>query len=452
MGYYDGRDMPVLLERRRPVRAVRPLLQLGGRAAACENHVYWVAAERRRRRQSGDEHAGYDSPDDLRPPAQAGVSWKFYVQNYDPSVTYRTGATRGPEQGLAGRRGARCSTSRGSSTTRRFARTSSISTSTTATSRKRHAARGRLHRRRPARASIRRASLRPDSASCAASPSSLMASSAWPTSAFMWHLRRLGRLVRPRRPAEGRRRHGYGFRVPALLVSPYARRHVVDHTRLDYTSMLKFIEDNWTIQPLSHRDATAGSITAAFDFAQPPRPAAIIPLDRPTPSEPARPARDAVLYSLYGAGTLVAVALVLFVVLIGRPRKRLRRARSASRDDGAAVRRTELPSRRWPCSCSRLSLRPGRHAPCSRAATLTVQTSRASRACPCCSTGRAFLTDAAGTCPASRPSPGRTACDLVARPWSGRSERTVHGLARQQGAGVASRDAATGRDARAGRL
>ncbi len=38
--------------------------------------------------------------------------------------------------------------------------------------------------------------------------------------------------------------HGYGFRVPALLISPYARRGYIDKTELDYTSILKFIEEN----------------------------------------------------------------------------------------------------------------------------------------------------------------------------------------------------------------
>ena len=51
--------------------------------------------------------------------------------------------------------------------------------------------------------------------------------------------------------------YGYGFRVPALLVSPWARHGYVDHTQLDFTSMLKFIEENWGLAPLAARDAAA---------------------------------------------------------------------------------------------------------------------------------------------------------------------------------------------------
>ena len=44
---------------------------------------------------------------------------------------------------------------------------------------------------------------------------------------------------------------GDGPRVPMILVSPYARRDVVDHTYNDHVSVLKFIEANWRLSPLS---------------------------------------------------------------------------------------------------------------------------------------------------------------------------------------------------------
>ena len=40
---------------------------------------------------------------------------------------------------------------------------------------------------------------------------------------------------------------GYGFRVPMIVVSPYARRGFVDHDTMDHTSILKFIADNWQL-------------------------------------------------------------------------------------------------------------------------------------------------------------------------------------------------------------
>jgi phospholipase C len=40
-------------------------------------------------------------------------------------------------------------------------------------------------------------------------------------------------------------RCGYGPRIPILVISPYARQNQVDHTLLDQSSMIRFIEDNW---------------------------------------------------------------------------------------------------------------------------------------------------------------------------------------------------------------
>jgi len=38
-----------------------------------------------------------------------------------------------------------------------------------------------------------------------------------------------------------------------MVVSPYAKQGVVDHTYYDHFSILKFIEKNWNLQPLSSR-------------------------------------------------------------------------------------------------------------------------------------------------------------------------------------------------------
>jgi acid phosphatase len=46
---------------------------------------------------------------------------------------------------------------------------------------------------------------------------------------------------------------GDGPRIPLLVVSPYARTGMVDHTYYDHASLLKFIEHNWRVQPLSAR-------------------------------------------------------------------------------------------------------------------------------------------------------------------------------------------------------
>jgi len=62
---------------------------------------------------------------------------------------------------------------------------------------------------------------------------------------------------------------GPGPRVPMLVISPWARRGFVDHTVYNTTSILRFIEWRWGLQPLTTRDAQAENLLAAFDFSQP---------------------------------------------------------------------------------------------------------------------------------------------------------------------------------------
>jgi phospholipase C len=73
-------------------------------------------------------------------------------------------------------------------------------------------------------------------------------------------------------------RFGFGIRVPLLVISPYARRGVVDHTRGEFSSVLRFIEDNWGLSQLTTRDRVADDMSEAFDFSQKPRGADPQPL------------------------------------------------------------------------------------------------------------------------------------------------------------------------------
>jgi len=61
-----------------------------------------------------------------------------------------------------------------------------------------------------------------------------------------------------------------GFRVPAVMVSPYARRDYVSSQVFDHTSVLKLVEQKWNLPPLTARDAAAVSPLDALDFEQPP--------------------------------------------------------------------------------------------------------------------------------------------------------------------------------------
>ena len=63
-------------------------------------------------------------------------------------------------------------------------------------------------------------------------------------------------------------RFGPGTRVPAMIISPYARRGYVDHTAYDTTSILKFITLRFGLEPLPGVRAGAGDLTAAFDFSR----------------------------------------------------------------------------------------------------------------------------------------------------------------------------------------
>lgn len=63
---------------------------------------------------------------------------------------------------------------------------------------------------------------------------------------------------------------GPGARVPALIISPYAKKHFVDHTQYETVSILSFIEKRWNLSPLGAHDTKAANMTAAFDFTQTP--------------------------------------------------------------------------------------------------------------------------------------------------------------------------------------
>jgi phospholipase C len=63
-------------------------------------------------------------------------------------------------------------------------------------------------------------------------------------------------------------KYGYGFRVPCLVISPFAKSGYLDDATNDHTSILKFVEDRYALAPLSTRDAAANNMSEAFDFTQ----------------------------------------------------------------------------------------------------------------------------------------------------------------------------------------
>lgn len=61
-------------------------------------------------------------------------------------------------------------------------------------------------------------------------------------------------------------RWGPGPRVPAMVISPFAKKKHVDHTQYDTTSILALIETRWRLQPLTTRDANAANLLNALDL------------------------------------------------------------------------------------------------------------------------------------------------------------------------------------------
>lgn len=72
-------------------------------------------------------------------------------------------------------------------------------------------------------------------------------------------------------PPPNRGNLGFGPRVPAIIISPYARSHTVDTNTYDFSSVVRLAEDVFHLGHLSSFDRTAGDLRHAFNFQQRPR-------------------------------------------------------------------------------------------------------------------------------------------------------------------------------------
>ncbi len=87
--------------------------------------------------------------------------------------------------------------------------------------------------------------------------------------------------------------NGYGLRVPAMVISPYAKAGYIDHQTLSFDAYDKFIEDDFLhgqrIDPrtdgrpdprpdVRENVKILGDVAADFNFAQPPRPPTMLPV------------------------------------------------------------------------------------------------------------------------------------------------------------------------------
>jgi phospholipase C len=71
--------------------------------------------------------------------------------------------------------------------------------------------------------------------------------------------------------------YGFGFRVPALIISPFARHGFVDSTLSEFASTLKLIETLFHVPSMTARDANASDLLEAFNFDQSPRAPLVLP-------------------------------------------------------------------------------------------------------------------------------------------------------------------------------
>jgi len=94
-------------------------------------------------------------------------------------------------------------------------------------------------------------------------------------------------------------RNGYGLRVPAITISPYARTGFIDQQTLSSDAYLKFIEDDFLggarLNPktdgrpdprpdVRENAPLLGNLTQDFNFSQPPRAPLLLPTNPPTDS------------------------------------------------------------------------------------------------------------------------------------------------------------------------
>jgi phospholipase C len=315
MGYYDDRDLPyywniadeyVLFDR----------FFSSSSGGSVRNHMYRVTGSpgATGTRESIPEGGWGDIPTIFDRLEESGISWKFYVENYDPTITYRT-RRDAPDAD----RGAQVIWVPLLAYARYLDDPVLNAKIVDLDEYYQDAAEGRL----PAVAYIAPSgdsehppgSITSGQRQVQTLINTLMRSPQWASSAFIWSYDDWGGWydhVAPPQVDE----FGYGFRVPALLVSPYARRGHVEHSELDFTSVLKFIEENWGLEPLAARDRAAASIAPAFDFGQPPRPPAFLTTERdPTPPETVQAGW---LYAGYTGVVVLVVTLVLTTVRLRR--------------------------------------------------------------------------------------------------------------------------------------
>jgi phospholipase C len=116
---------------------------------------------------------------------------------------------------------------------------------------------------------------------------------------------------------------GYGYRVPLMIISPYAKPGFIFHETADFTSMLKFMERLYGLRPLTSRDAAANDLLGAFDFEHPAR-APVPPVLGGVPDLKPRGPTTERLIQMY-SGIIGGASLLLVLAMLPRIRRGLLR-------------------------------------------------------------------------------------------------------------------------------
>jgi phospholipase C len=116
---------------------------------------------------------------------------------------------------------------------------------------------------------------------------------------------------------------GEGFRVPTLVISPWAKHGFIDHTQYEFASMLKLAEDNFNLPTLGVRDVNSNDMMNSFDFNQAPQPTLIEPANFVGPALETTTTTTAITelgptQTYLILALVVAVAAIVPAYLIGR--------------------------------------------------------------------------------------------------------------------------------------
>ncbi len=118
---------------------------------------------------------------------------------------------------------------------------------------------------------------------------------------------------------------GEGFRVPTLVISPWAKHGFVDHTQYEFASLLRLAEDNFNLPTLGVRDVNANGMMNSFDFSRAQQPPLIEPANFVGPATVAMTTQTTTTLPEFGPNesfvvfaAIVVTTAIVSAYLIGR--------------------------------------------------------------------------------------------------------------------------------------